>query len=64
MAATLAEREVAGELLHLILEGELTLLQNGFFQLFGVREVVLAGEFVEAIVEVVVLLKEGPVPIV
>jgi hypothetical protein len=51
-------------LLHAVLEGQLPFLDCGFFELFVVGEVVLFGEFVEAIVEGVVPFRKFPVLIV
>ena len=57
-------RPVGRDALHLILEGKLALLQGDFFELFGVGEVVLFGEFVEAIVQVVVEIGKLPILVV
>ena len=55
---------VGRDALHLVLEGELPLLQGDFFDLFGVGEVVLFGEFVEAIVKGVVEIGKLPILVV
>jgi len=47
------------DVFHAILELELLLLEGDFFNLFGFREVVLGGEFVQAIFELVMLDREG-----
>ena len=60
----MAARVLARDLLHLILEGEFPLLQGDFFDLFGVGEVVPFGEFVEAVVELVVAFGELAVLVV
>ena len=52
------------DLFHAVLEGQLPLLDCGFFDLFGIGEVVLVGELVEAIVEGVVAFGQFPVLIV
>jgi hypothetical protein len=48
------------ETFHLVFQGQLTFFEGNFFELFGGREVVLVGEFVQPIVELVVL--PGKVP--
>jgi hypothetical protein len=50
--------------LHAVLEGQLPLLDCGFFELFGFREVGLVDELVEAIIEGVVPFGQLPVLIV
>ena len=49
---------LARHLFHAILECKLALLQGDFFELFGGRKVVLVGEFVQAVVQLVVLFCE------
>jgi hypothetical protein len=43
------------DVLHLVFQAELALLQLDFFELFGFRQVRAGGEFVETIVQLVVL---------
>ena len=42
---------VAGHGFHLILDRQFSFFEGDFFELFGIGEVVLFGEFVEAIVQ-------------
>jgi hypothetical protein len=52
------------DLFHAVLEGQLSLLEGGFFDLFGIGKVMLVGELVETIVEGVVPFGQFPVLIV
>jgi hypothetical protein len=47
------------DVFHAILELELFLLEGDFFKVFGRREVLLGGEFVQAIFEFVMLDRES-----
>jgi hypothetical protein len=53
-----------GYLLHAVLEGQLSFLDCGFFELFGFREVGFVDELVQAIVQGVVPFGQIPVLIV
>ena len=51
----LLSNRLARRRIHAIFEQELTLLESGFFELFGFGEVVLGGQLAEAFIELVVL---------
>jgi hypothetical protein len=55
MGLTMASHDV----FHAILELELLFLEGDFFNLFGFGEVMLGGKFVQAIFELVMLVREG-----
>jgi hypothetical protein len=57
-------RELARDLFHSIFEGQFPLFEGDFFEVIRVREVVVFGEPVEPVVQLVVLLCQLAVPIV